>query len=79
MQNFIEFYSNSPPNSHQHSKNADEIANMKSKITVSRQHFFADMIFSAISNIPNYQNKAYQGILNIFSNILALFFIFSKL
>ena len=79
MQNFIEFYSNSLPNSHQHSTYADVIANMKSKIIVSRQHFFADMIFSATSNVPNYQNKTYQRILNIFSNILALFFIFSKL
>ena len=31
-------------NSRQHSTNADVIADMKSKIIVSRQHFFADMI-----------------------------------
>ena len=34
-------------NSCQHSPNANVIANMKSKITVSCRHFFADMIFWA--------------------------------
>ena len=36
-------------NSHRHSANADMIADVKSKIIVSRRHFFADMIFSATS------------------------------
>ena len=33
------------------------IANVKSKIIVSRQHFFDNMIFSATSKVQNYQNK----------------------
>ena len=33
------------------------IADVKSKIIVSRQHFFVDMIFSAGSKVQNYQNK----------------------
>ena len=38
---------NSLSNSRQHSANVDMIVNMKSKIIVSCQHFFADVIFSA--------------------------------
>ena len=34
-------------NSRRHSANADAIADVKSKIIVSRQHFFADVIYSA--------------------------------
>ena len=34
-------------NSRRHSANADVIADVKSKIIVSRRHFFADVIFSA--------------------------------
>ena len=34
-------------NSRRHSANADVIADVKSKITVSRQHFFGDVIFCA--------------------------------
>ena len=37
--------------------NADVIADVKSKIIVSHQHFFADIIFSATSKVQNYQNK----------------------
>ena len=73
--------------------NADIIADAKSKIIVSRLQFFADEIFSNPSKVQNYQNKTgktpipkqilayyvFQGILKIFSNIYALFFIFSKL
>ena len=44
-------------NSCRHSANADVIANVKSKIIVSRQHFFADMIYAATSKIQNYQYK----------------------
>ena len=44
-------------NSRRHSANADVIADVKSKIIVSRQHFFADVIFSATSKVQNYQNK----------------------
>ena len=34
-------------NLRQHSANADAIADVKSKIIVSHQHFFADVIYSA--------------------------------
>ena len=34
-------------NSRRHSANADTIANVKNKIIISHQHFFADMIYSA--------------------------------
>ena len=44
-------------NSRRHSPNADVIADVKSKITVSRRHFFADVIFSATSKVQNCQNK----------------------
>ena len=47
-------------NSSQHSANADVIAYMKSKILVSRQHFFSDVIFSATSKVQNYQNPYAQ-------------------
>ena len=87
--------SNSLSNSRRHSANADVIADVESKINVSRRHFFADVIFSTTSqkfktikikpekspSIPK-QIRAYyilQGILRIISNIYALRFIFSKL
>ena len=44
-------------NSGRHSANANVIADLKSKIIVSRRHFFADVIFSATSKVQNYQNK----------------------
>ena len=44
-------------NSCQHLPNADMIANMKSKIIVSHQYFFADMIICGTSKVQNYQNK----------------------
>ena len=44
-------------NSLQYSANADVIADVKSKITVSRRHFFVNAIFSAPSKVQNYQNK----------------------
>ena len=56
-------------NSRQHLLNADVIADVKSKIIVSRWHFFADVIFSATlhkfktikiktgENTPLYPNK----------------------
>ena len=37
----------SPFNSGRHSENADAIADVKSKIIVSRQHFFVDVIYPA--------------------------------
>ena len=49
--------SNSLSNSRQHSANADVIADVKSKIIVSRRHFFANVIFSATSKVQNYQYK----------------------
>ena len=48
---------NSLSNSRRLSANADAIADVKSKIIVSRRHFFADVIFSATSKVQNYQNK----------------------
>ena len=36
------------------------ITNVKSKIIVSHQHFFADVIFSATSKVQNYQNPYTQ-------------------
>ena len=42
-------------NSCQHSANADVVADVKSKIIVLHQHFFADVIFSATSKVQNYQ------------------------
>ena len=47
-------------NLRRHSANAD----MKSKIIVSRRHFFADVIFSATSKVQNYQNKTREKSLN---------------
>ena len=55
---------NSLSNSRRHSANADVIADMKSKIIVSRRHFFADVIFSATSKVQNYQNKTSEKSLN---------------
>ena len=51
-------------NSRRHSANADVIADVKSKIIVSRRHFFADVIFSATSKVQNYQNKTREKSLN---------------
>ena len=76
-----------------HSANADVIADVKSKIIVSRRHFFADVIFSATSRkfrtikiksekTPLYTQTntcIFQGILRIFSNVYALRFICSEL
>ena len=50
-------------NSHQHSANADVIADMKSKITASCWHFFADMVLSATSEVQKYQNKTREKFL----------------
>ena len=44
-------------NSRWHSTNADVIADVKSKIIVSCQHFSANVIFSATSKVQNYQNQ----------------------
>ena len=51
-------------NSRRHSANADVIANVKSKISVSPWHSFVDMIFSATSKVQNYQNKTREKSLN---------------
>ena len=51
----------------QHSANADVTADAKSKIIVSRRHFFADM-FSAISKVQNYQNKTRENLLYLYPN-----------
>ena len=40
-----------------HLANANMISDVKSKITVSHWHFFADVIFSFTSIVQNYQNK----------------------
>ena len=47
-------------NSRWHSANADVIADVKSNITVSRWHFFVDVIFSATLKVQNYQNPYTQ-------------------
>ena len=52
---WIKLYSLS--DSRRHSTNANVIADVKSKIIVSRRHFFTDVIFSATSKVQNYQNK----------------------
>ena len=44
-------------NLRRHSANADVIVDVKSKIIVSRRHFFANLNFSATSEVQNYQNK----------------------
>ena len=44
-------------NSHQHLANADAIANVKSKIIVSRQHFFADKIFLPLQKFKTIKIK----------------------
>ena len=44
-------------NSRRHLANANVIADMISKIIVSRWHFFANLNFSATSEVQNYQNK----------------------
>ena len=77
-------------NLRRHSANADVIADVKSKIIVSRRHFFDEVIFSATSKVQNYQNKTgekslnpkkirayyiFQGILKIFSNIYDLLYL----
>ena len=82
-------YISSLSNSRRHSANADVIADVKSKIIVSRWHFFANVIFSTTWNVPNYHkipipkqirtHYTFQRILNIFSNTCALPFIFNKL
>ena len=40
-------------NSRRHSANADVIVDVKSKIIVSRRHFFSGVIFSATSKVQN--------------------------
>ena len=50
-------------NSRQHLANADVIADVKSKIIVSRRHFFAKVIFSATSKVQNYQYKTGEKLL----------------
>ena len=44
-------------NTHWHLANGDMIADVKSKIIVSRQHFFANAIFFCHFKSSNYQNK----------------------
>ena len=82
-------------NSCWHLANADVIADVKSKINVSRRHFFCRCDFfchftkvqtikiklGKNPSIPKQIHAYYifQGILGIFSNIYALRFIFSKL
>ena len=61
---YIHLHHISLSNSRRHSANADVIADMKSKITVSRRNFFADVIFSPTSKVQNYQNKTREKFLN---------------
>ena len=50
------------------------IADVKSKIIVSHQHFFADMIFSATSKVQNYQNKTGEKYLYPSKYVLTTYF-----
>ena len=50
------------------------IADVKSKIIVSHQHFFADMIFSATSKVQNYQNKTGEQDLYLRKYVLTTYF-----
>ena len=65
----MSYFLHSLSNSRQHSANANVIADMKSKITVSRRQFFADVIFSATSKVQNYQNKTLLHISRNFKDI----------
>ena len=69
-------------NSRRHSANADVIADVKSKIILSRQQFFADVIFSATSKVQNYQNKTGEKFKQmcayyIFQVILKIYMLYS--
>ena len=57
LKNGVPILYSSLSNSRRHLANTDVIADVKSRITVSRQQFFADVIFSATSKVQNYQNK----------------------
>ena len=61
-------------NSRWHSANAYVIADVKSKIIVSRRHFFADVIFSATSKLQNYQNKTGEKSLYLSKYVLTTYF-----
>ena len=56
------------------SANADVIANMKSKIIVSCQHFFVNVIFSVTSKVQNYQNKTGEKSLYPSKYVLTTYF-----
>ena len=47
-------------NSLRHSANVDMITDVKSKIIISRWHFFANVIFFTTSKIQNDQNKTWE-------------------
>ena len=61
-------------NYYQHLANADVAVDMKNKIIVSRQHFFADMIFSATWKVLNYQNKTRENVLYSNKYVLTTYF-----
>ena len=61
-------------NSRLHSANADMIADMKSKITVSCRHIFVDVVFSATSKVPNYQYKTGEESLYPNKSVLTIYF-----
>ena len=61
-------------NSRLHSANADVIADMKSKITVSCRHIFVDVVFSATSKVPNYQYKTGEESLYPNKSVLTIYF-----
>ena len=61
-------------NSRLHSANADVIADMKSKITVSCRHIFVDVVFSATSKVPNYQYKTGEKSLYPNKSVLTIYF-----
>ena len=70
----IDFKRPSLSNSRWYSSNADVIADVKSKIIASRRHFLADVIFSAISKVQNYQNKTGEKFLYLSKYVLTTYF-----
>ena len=67
-------YGTTVSNLGRHSAKADVIADMKSKIILSRWQFCTDVIFSATSKVQNYQNKIEEKFLYSNKCMLATYF-----
>ena len=61
-------------NSRWHLANVAVIADMESKIIVSRWHFFVEVIFSVSSKVQNYQNKTGEKYLHPNKYVLTTYF-----